>query len=156
MNTKNPKNKTTTKPKGKRSRSRKGKTAAGNGAPVVDGMAEAEAAAAPAEEKETRADRRLREFYAKYPHVVADSVREPTAKDLAQLSKCHGKVCTVVCVEDGCDTERVINVQDAFQSKRCAACQKKHTYNTRKARRQARAAQRAEAKAEAEAQADAA
>ena len=82
-------------------------------------------------------------------------MREPTAKDSAQLSKCHGKVCTVICVEDGCDTERVINVQDAFQSKRCTACQKKHQYNTRKIRRQARAAARAEAKAQAEAEASA-
>ena len=155
MTTKNT-NTTSTKKKAKRTRKSKAKTAAANGAPVVEGMAEAEAAAPAEEKKETRAERRLREFYAKYPHVVAGSVREPTEADLAQLSKCHGKVCTVVCIEEGCETERVINVQDAFQSKRCAACQKKHTYNTRKARRQARAAARAEAKAKAEAEAESA
>ena len=124
---------------------------AGNGGPVVEGMANVVEMPRPEGKKETRVERRLREFYVKYPHVVSDSVREPTAENLMQLSKCHGKVCTVACVEDGCNNERVINVQDAFQSKRCADCQKKHQYATRKASRQARNTARTQAKAGAKA-----
>ena len=66
------------------------------------------------------ADRKLAAFYAKYPHVVAGSVREPTAIDTKAVTHCHGKVCTVRCVF--CNCERTVNLQDAFQSSRCATC----------------------------------
>ena len=66
------------------------------------------------------ADRKLTEFYAKYPHVVAGSVREPTAADTKAVSHCHGKVCTVRCTV--CSGERAVNLQDAFQSSRCSMC----------------------------------
>lgn len=89
--------------------------------------------------KETREERRLREFYAKYPHVVAGSVRLPTAEDKALLDHCHGKVCDIECVDTG--ELRTINVQDAFQVKRTVEAQKAYL----RRRRAERAKQRREA-----------
>lgn len=86
---------------------------------------------------ETVADRKLREFYKKYPHVVAGSVRDPDASDKKALgSKCHGKVCTIKCVDTG--ELRVINTQDAFQVKRCEAAQLEFLRKRRAERRQAK------------------
>jgi len=70
------------------------------------------------------AERKLAVFYSKYAHVVAGSVREPTAEDRKVLSKCHGKVCTIKCVDTG--VARTINTQDAFQVKRTAEAQVKY------------------------------
>lgn len=78
-----------------------------------------------------------KEWYAKYPHVVKDSVRDPTAKDRKLLgSRCHGKVCTIKCVDTG--KERVINTQDAFQVKRTVEAQKLHNKERRRERRASR------------------
>lgn len=84
------------------------------------------------------------EWYAKYPHVVKGSVREPNAKDKKLLGfKCHGKVCTIKCVDTG--EERVINTQDAFQVKRTVAAQ--HQYmKQRRAERRAAQKQKKQAK----------
>lgn len=77
------------------------------------------------------------DWYTKYPWVVRDSVREPTPADRKALgSRCHGKVCTVRCVDTG--TERVVNTQDAFQSKRCPDAQKAYMRRRRAERRQNR------------------
>lgn len=77
------------------------------------------------------------DWYAKYPWVVRGSVREPTPADRKALgSRCHGKVCTVRCVDTG--TERVVNTQDAFQSKRCPDAQKAYMRHRRAERRQTR------------------
>lgn len=86
---------------------------------------------------ETVADRKLREFYKKYPHVVPGSVRDPNAADKKALgSKCHGKVCTIKCVDTG--AERVINTQDAFQVKRCETAQQEFLRQRRAERRLAK------------------
>jgi FlaG/FlaF family flagellin (archaellin) len=72
--------------------------------------------------KQTVAERKLAEFYKSYPHVVDGSVREPSAEDKKALgSRCHGKVCTIKCVDTG--ELRVINTQDAFQVKRTETAQ---------------------------------
>lgn len=77
------------------------------------------------------------EWYAKYQWVVKGSVREPTAADKKALgSKCHGRVCTVKCVDTG--AQRVVNTQDAFQSKRSPEAQKKFMRRRRAERRQTR------------------
>ncbi|MGW8177789.1 MAG: translation initiation factor IF-2 N-terminal domain-containing protein [bacterium] len=77
------------------------------------------------------------DWYKKYPWVVKGSVREPTSADRKALgSRCHGKVCTVRCVDSG--VERVVNTQDAFQSKRCPDAQKAYMRRRRAERRQAR------------------
>jgi len=91
--------------------------------------------------KPSASDRKLAEFYGKYPHVVPGSVREPTDADLKALSHCHGKVCTVRCQD--CGAERTINLQDAFQSQRCPKCKLTAIKARRQERRAAREAKRA-------------
>lgn len=86
------------------------------------------------------------EWYARYPHVVKGSVREPNAGDKKILgAKCHGKVCTIKCVDTG--GTRVINTQDAFQVKRTVEAQRKYMKqrraDRRAAKRQTRKAQNA-------------
>ncbi|MCK5601388.1 hypothetical protein KAR91_05960 [Candidatus Pacearchaeota archaeon] len=132
------------------------KTVSGTGAPVVEGLAEvvnfSDAKAAKANATPKRPKPGTPEWYALYPHVVADSVREPTAADLKNLSKCHGKVCTITCVDTS--KARVINVQDAFQVTRTVEAQANHLKRRRTERRaakktvrQAAAAQTQDAKA---------
>ncbi len=108
---------------------------------VVDGMAEVVDLKKARENQPTRAERKLAEFYAKNQHVVADSVREPTKADLKQLSHCHGKVCTITCVDTG--EARVVNVQYAHQVKRTAAAQQTHLRRRRAERRKTRKEARA-------------
>jgi len=85
------------------------------------------------------------EWYTKYPHVVKDSVREPTADDKKLLgAKCHGMVCTIKCVDSA--EERVINTQDAFQVKRSIKAQKEFMKQRRSERRTAKRSNRKEAK----------
>lgn len=71
-------------------------------------------------------------FYKKYDHVVPGSVREPTKDDLKQVTKSHGKVCDIKCVD--CKTVFVRNTQDAFQSLRCEACKAEHVKQRRAGR----------------------
>jgi hypothetical protein len=87
------------------------------------------------------AERKLTEFYAKYPYVVPGSVREPTAADTKAVSHCHGKVCTVRCTV--CNCERTVNLQDAFQSSRCSTCRVAASKTRRAERAAAREAKRA-------------
>lgn len=106
-------------------------------APVVEGLAEV----VQMPTKPSAADRKLVEFYKKNQHVVPDSVRDPSAKDLEALKHCHGRVCTVRCVD--CGAERVVNTQDAFQSQRCRKCRSlaaKERRTKRKAARQSKKA----------------
>ncbi len=102
----------------------------GNGSTVVEGMGKVVAEIKP---KTTKKAKDYADFYKKYSHVVKGSVREPTKEDLKVLTKCHGRVCTIKCTD--CGTERVINVQDAFQVTRCPACKVKAAKEARKARR---------------------
>lgn len=113
-------------------RTRKPKVVSGQGTPVVEGLAEVIELPKP----ETRADRQLREFYEKYPHVVAGSVRVPKAKDKKLLEHCHGKVCDIKCVDT--DELRTINVQDAFQVRRTVVAQALYLKQRRSERAKAR------------------
>ena len=66
-----------------------------------------------------------------------DSVREPTAADKKALgSKCHGKVCTIKCVDTG--KTRVVNTQDAFQVKRTVEAQHEFMKKRRASKRTAK------------------
>jgi hypothetical protein len=116
---------------------------AGNGAPVVEGMAEV-VNLSDAKAKKTKTNKKPKPgdeaWYKLYPHVVPDSVREPTAADLKQLTNCHGKVCTITCIDTG--KTRVINVQDAFQVMRTVEAQAKHLKRRRAERRNAKKARR--------------
>ncbi len=119
--------KRTTKPKG------------GNGAPVVEGMDEASKVVDIKRAKQTGpkpGKPGSKEWYAKYPHVVKNSVRAATATDVKALGgkdKCHGKICTIKCIDT--KKERVVNVQDAFQCKRTVEAQRKHERRCRAERR---------------------
>lgn len=112
---------------------------AASGAPIIEGMAEVMT------EKPTSDQRKLAAFYAKYSHVKAGSVREPNTEEIRNLTKCHGKICTVIC--EDCREERTINTQDAFQVTRCNKCQARRTRQIRKESRKRRLAHRAEIRA---------
>ena len=104
-------------------------------APVDPVVAKGEEIAT-AVEKEEKAKAPKKEdnekFYKKYDHVVPGSVREPTKDDLKQVTKSHGKVCDIKCVD--CKTVFVRNTQDAFQSLRCEACKAEHVKQRRAGR----------------------
>jgi hypothetical protein len=75
--------------------------------------------------KKSSSEKKLAAFYSKYGHVVSGSVREPTAAELKELGHSSGKCCTINCVD--CKAERVVNLQDVFQVKRCVECKAKFT-----------------------------
>lgn len=63
-------------------------------------------------------------FYAKYPWVVEGSVEEAKVDSITHgIKVAHGRICKVECQETG--KIRVINVQDAFQTKFSKAVQKR-------------------------------
>jgi len=65
---------------------------------------------------------------ARNPQYAMGSVRKATDADKALLgAHCHGEVCEIVCLE--CSQTRVINKQDAFQSRYC----KEHLREAKKA-----------------------
>lgn len=63
-------------------------------------------------------------FYSKYSHVIKGSIQEvergtvPTQTGVHS----HGRICIISC--EDCGAERVINVQDAFQTRYCIEHQK--------------------------------
>lgn len=61
-------------------------------------------------------------FYKKYPHVVPGSVVEVSAGEKVGGVHSHGRRCQVTCSE--CSSTREVNVQDAWQVKRCDEHQK--------------------------------
>ena len=63
-------------------------------------------------------------FYAKYSWVVPGSVRDSTPEDTKVLKYVHKRVCLIRCQCCQCGRNRLVNTQDAFQTKRCAACTK--------------------------------
>lgn len=76
--------------------------------------------------------------YAKYPHIIPGSVykvqnvgvKDNTPqwerKRKGKKTQIKGQVrCKIRCQEPGCDNERDIKVQDAFQVKKCEACRDK-------------------------------
>jgi hypothetical protein len=105
-------------------------------APVEAVTPEVTAPAAPAKTKTKKAKTAKKDdhekFYKDYDHVVPGSVREPTKDDLKQVTKSHGKVCDIKCVD--CKTVFVRNTQDAFQSLRCEACKAEHVKQRRASR----------------------
>jgi hypothetical protein len=69
------------------------------------------------------------DFYKKYHHVVLGSIRDPSKSDLKIVTKSHGKVCDVKCVD--CKKVFTINTQDAFQCVRCDECKVKQAKKRR-------------------------
>ena len=102
-----------------------------------------------AQEGIKKAERQMKrdaELEAKYSHIKPGSVRAvPKGTDI-DGTQSKGRMCTVVCID--CGAERTVNVQDAFQVKRCRDCTKVYTQAKQKARRAERTAAR-KAKAEA-------
>lgn len=114
---------------------------------VVDGMAEVVSLEEKKAKKEKKSDSKLTDFYQKYPHVVKNSVRdvakgeEVDRGELLPTLVSKGKLCTVECLD--CQTTFEVNVQDAFQSKRCPRCKRNAVKERRAQRKQARAAKQA-------------
>jgi hypothetical protein len=98
-------------------------------------------------EKGKKSDSKLADFYAKYDHVVKGSVRdvakgeEVDRGELLPPVVSKGKLCTIECVD--CQTSFEVNVQDAFQSKRCPKCKRDAVKQRRSDRKKARAAKQA-------------
>ena len=114
------------------------KSRAGNGATVVEGLAEtAKVVKLDTKKKGPKPGTPgSKEWHAKYQHVVIGSVRTATPADVKTLGgedKCHGKVCVVKCVDT--KEERVVNVQDAFQCKRTVEAQRNFERRRRAERR---------------------
>jgi hypothetical protein len=68
----------------------------------------------------------------KNPQYVMGSLRAATEDDLAIVGHTHGFVCLIKC--EVCGEERLVNKQDAFQSRTCKACKKKASKAKAKAR----------------------
>ena len=82
-------------------------------------------------------------IYEKYPHVIPGSVYKVKdnvkSKDEMEFKKVDGKIraktkkkvqkaatrCKIACTTEGCNNERDIKVQDAFQVKVCIECKSK-------------------------------
>jgi len=73
-----------------------------------------------AAQKAEKATRATQDFENRYAHVVSGSVRLVPKGDVVDGVMSKGKMATVRCVD--CGTERSVNVQDVFQSKRCRPC----------------------------------
>lgn len=80
------------------------------------------------------------ELEAKYPHVVAGSIRAVPRGEKVGDTVSKGRVATVACVE--CGAKRDVNLQDVFQVLRCVTCAKAHTERRLANLRAARAAAR--------------
>jgi hypothetical protein len=116
---------------------------------VVDGLAEVvdlnekKKAKKAKKAKSKSAENKLAEFYKKYSHVVDGSVRdvakgeEVDRGELLPPLVSKGKLCTVECT--GCQVTFEVNLQDAFQSKRCPKCKRAAAKERRSNRRKARA-----------------
>jgi hypothetical protein len=70
---------------------------------------------------------------ARNPQYVVGSLRKASAEEEAQLTHCHGEVCTILC--EVCGRERVINKQDAFQVRFCKEHRKEASKTKAKAKR---------------------
>ena len=65
------------------------------------------------------------------PQLVLGSLRTATEAEAATFSHCHGQVAEIRCAKADCSATRLINKQDAFQSRYCKA----HLTEGRKAAR---------------------
>ena len=79
------------------------------------------------------------ELEAKYPHLVAGSIRAVPRGEKVGDTVSKGRVATVTCVE--CGAKRDVNLQDVFQVRRCVSCAKAHTERRLANKRTARAAE---------------
>lgn len=83
------------------------------------------------------------ELYEKYPHIVPGSIEEVDRGSVIVGGKdnkitSHGKIAIIRCVdsdEPGCLKTRIINVQDAGQTRYCAACTRRRRNERRRSRR---------------------
>jgi hypothetical protein len=64
---------------------------------------------------------------------VVGSRRKATEDDLAIIGHSHGEVCSITCYN--CGTERIVNVQDAGQTRLCKACKEAENKAKTRARR---------------------
>jgi len=108
-----------------------------NASPVTDQLARLEAVKTELQAKVRQAKvlRELGEWErgikARNPQYVIGSLRPATDQDVMVLGHAHGWVCEIQCTT--CGVKRVINKQDAFQVKYCAA----HKAEARKAKAKA-------------------
>lgn len=83
------------------------------------------------------------QLYEKYPHIVAGSIEDvPRGQTVVggrnNKIVSHGKIAIVKCAEPdapGCLKTRIINVQDASQTRHCVACTRRRRNERRRARR---------------------
>jgi len=86
------------------------------------------------------------ELYQKYPHIIEGSIEHVQhgqvvvgGKDNKIIS--HGRIAVIRCVDSElkvfppCMKTRIINVQDAAQTKYCLACVKRHRNERRRLKR---------------------
>jgi hypothetical protein len=93
-----------------------------------------EKAAARAAAKVERDAKKNAAIESKYAHVVPGSVRSVPRGEVVDGVASKGKMCTVACVD--CGAHRQVNVQDAFQAKRCRGCYQNHLKDRQRTRRQ--------------------
>jgi len=83
------------------------------------------------------------QLYEKYPHIVAGSIEDVQRGQVVVGGKdnkitSHGKIAIIKCSDQdmpGCLKTRIINVQDAGQTKHCVACTRRRRNERRRARR---------------------
>lgn len=77
-------------------------------------------------------------FYTKYPHVVRGSIKEAERGSVPADTgvQTHGRICIIAC--EDCGKERIINIQDAFQTRYCIEHQKSRARARAKEKRQAK------------------
>ena len=86
------------------------------------------------------------ELYKKYPHIINGSIERVDHGQIVCNGKgnkivAHGRIAVIRCVDSKlkvyppCLKTRIINVQDAAQTKYCTTCVKRHRNERRRARR---------------------
>jgi hypothetical protein len=83
------------------------------------------------------------ELYKKYPHIMDGSIEEVPRGQVVLCGKntkiiSHGKIAIIKCLDKespGCLKTRIINIQDAEQSKYCVVCTRRRRNTRRRLRR---------------------
>lgn len=84
-----------------------------------------------------------KDIYRKYPHIIHGSIEEVGRGIIIRGGKnnkitSHGKIAIIKCADinmPGCLETRIINIQDAEQTKYCSACTRRRKNERRRARR---------------------
>lgn len=84
-----------------------------------------------------------KELYEKYQQIVPGSIEEIPKGQLIYCSKdqkieSHGKIAIIKCLDHeipGCLKTRIINIQDARQTRYCIVCTKRRRNTRRRTRR---------------------